>query len=170
MSCAMAHSRMPRVWVRRTAAGERRRQELLHPQKTSSCGHKLRRWDDPGQVDGSFPQEGGGTWSRLAYTPGLCKTSRLFLPNLGSPCAAGVSWSCSRDATYLSCRTRLASFPNLYGLCWSLSFWRHVLAELKQSTALRYPALLVGRLCHASFPARCSPWLPPKPRACRGGP
>ena len=32
------------------------------------------------------------------------------------------------------------------------------------------PARLLGRLCPASFPARCSPWLPPKPSARRGGP
>ena len=35
-------------------------------------------------------------------------------------------------------------FPqSVYGLCWSLWLHRHVLAALQQSTALRYPAVLV---------------------------
>lgn len=41
--------------------------------------------------------------------------------------------------------------PICTGLCWSLSFRRRVLAALAQSTALRHLALLLGRLCPASF-------------------
>ena len=76
----MTQSCMPRVCVRCTTAGALRRQKLFHPQKTSASGHTLRSWDDPGRVNASCPQEGGGTWSRLASLPGLCETSRLLLP------------------------------------------------------------------------------------------
>ena len=54
----MTQSRMPRVRVRRTAARAPRRQELLSPQKAPSRGHEFRRWNDPGRVDRSRPQEG----------------------------------------------------------------------------------------------------------------
>ena len=58
---SMTQTRMPRVRVRRTAAGEPRRQELLSPQKAPSRGHEFRRWNDPVRVDRSRPQEGSGT-------------------------------------------------------------------------------------------------------------
>ena len=62
----------------------------------------------------------------------------------GSPVPHGdvVSGSCSRDATYLSCRTRFTSFPNLY--C--------ALLELVVS------ASCVGRISAVDCPeASCSP-------------
>ena len=58
--------------------------------------------------------------------------------------------------------------PTCTGLCLSLSFRRRVLAALQQSTALKHPALLLRKLSPASFPARGSPWLSPKPLARRG--
>ena len=87
---SMTQSRMPRVCVRRTAAGAPHRQELLHPQKTPSRGHKLRRRDDPGRVDGSCPHEGGGTWFRLASFRAFAKPL-VSSPFGGSPYPAGVS-------------------------------------------------------------------------------
>ena len=70
---------MPRVRARRTAVGAPHRQELLHPQKAAFYIQELRRWDDPERVDGSRPQEGGGTWSRLTSLRGLGETSCLLL-------------------------------------------------------------------------------------------
>lgn len=67
------------IYVGHTVAGVPRRSELLHPQKEPSCGHELRRWDSPGRVGGSRLEERCGTWSRLAYLPGLGETSRLLL-------------------------------------------------------------------------------------------
>ena len=66
---SMTQMHMPCVRVRRTAAGAPRRQELRSPQKTPSRGHEVRRWNGPGRVDRSRPQEGSGTWSRLTYLP-----------------------------------------------------------------------------------------------------
>ena len=78
-SRSMAQSCMPPVRIRRTAAGVPHRQELVHSQKAASRIQELRRWDDPGRVDASRPEEGGGTWSRLASLPGLGENSRLLL-------------------------------------------------------------------------------------------
>ena len=98
-------------------------------------------------------------------------------PRLCRPCSAGLS---SRRVIPEIRRTRhtvpdLPLSPICVGLCWSLSFRRHVLAVLQQSTALRYPVVLVGRFCQANVPARCSPRLPPNPqmrqrRSESGGP
>ena len=81
---SMTSSRMPHVCVRRTVAGAPRRQELLHAQKAPSRVHELRRWDNPGRVDGSLLQEGEGTWSRLASLLSHGETSRLRLPLWGA--------------------------------------------------------------------------------------
>ena len=135
---------MPRVSVHRTTAGAPHHQALIHSQKPPSRPHKLRRCDDPGRVNASRPQEGGGTWSRLA--------SKLPVSSpCGSPIPRGsvVSGSFSRDATYLSYRTRFTKFPICFGLCWSPSFRRRVLAALPQLTALRRPALLLA--CSEGF-------------------
>ena len=136
---------MPRVSVHRTTAGAPHHQALIHSQKPPSRPHKLRRCDDPGRVNASRPQEGGGTWSRLAS-----KLPVSFSP-CGSPIPRGsvVSGSFSRDATYLSYRTRFTKFPICFGLCWSPSFRRRVLAALPQLTALRRPALLLA--CSEGF-------------------
>ena len=77
---SMTQSCMPPAGVRRTAARPSRCQELLHPQKAPSRGHKHRRWDDPGRADGSRPSEGDGTWSRTASLPDVGETARLSLP------------------------------------------------------------------------------------------
>ena len=88
--------------------------EFLHPQKAPSRGYKLRHWEDLGRVNGSRPQ-GDGRWSRLAYLPGLGETSPLLPRWVAVPRGGVVSGSCcSRDATYLSYRTRFNGFSNLY--------------------------------------------------------
>lgn len=92
----MAEPRLPRVCIRRTAVGAPPRQELLRLQKAPWCELELRRWDDPGQVDWSHPQESGGIWSRLASLPGLADTSCLLLQcGLPVSCGGVVSVTCS---------------------------------------------------------------------------
>ena len=112
---SITQSRMSRVCVCCTTAEAPRSQELLHPQKTPSRGHKLRRWDDPGRVDGSHPREAVAPGPDWLICRDLAKPLVSFSPC--GPCGGVVSESCSRDATCLSYRTRFTSFPYLY---WAL--------------------------------------------------
>ena len=115
---SLTQSCMPRVCVRCTAAGAPCLQKLLHPQKTPSRGHKLDA--------GTTLDESTGLALKMAVAPSpdwlLC---RVFAKPLVSfspfgpsmPRGGVVSGSCSRDARYMSYRTRFTSFPNLY---WAL--------------------------------------------------
>ena len=114
---SMIQSCMPRVCVRCTTTGAPRRQQRLHPQKTSSRGNKLRRWDNPGRIDGSCPQEGVGAWSRWVSLPGLFETSRLLLHVWVTRAPRGCRLGELFQRTYLSYRTRFTSSLNL---CWAL--------------------------------------------------
>ena len=163
---------MLRVCDHRNSVGAPRRQELLHR-------------DPENAVPRTQTPTLGWPWTGRRVSPSRRRWHLipigLFagpLRNLSSPsrmdhrCLAEVS---SRGAFPDMRRTYHIVpdqhvFPICIGLCWSLSFRRHVLEALQQSTAVRYPALVLGRLCPARFPTRCSPPLPPKPCARRGGP
>ena len=88
----MTQSRMPYVCVHRTTVREPRRQELLYPQKASSRGHKIRRWDDPGRVGGSRPQQGGRYLVPIGFFAGPWRNLSSPCPRVGCPCSAGVSF------------------------------------------------------------------------------
>ena len=160
---------MPRVCIRLTAARSPRRQELFPLQKTPSRVHKLRRCDAPRRVDGSRPQKGGGTWSRLAYLPGLCETSRLLLPVW----VTRAPRRCCLGELFQRCYVPLISyqlyqFPNV---CWALLEIVVSASFAGSTSAIDYPEVSCSLLrMGLSRQSRFLPWLPSKRRARPGGP
>ena len=131
---------------------------------------RSRRWDGPGRIDGSHRQEGGDTWSRLGYLPGLGQTYSSPPPRLGRPCPAGVSSWVAVPEMRRTCH-RVPDLPALptalgvSGACRSgVVYWPHFCIRLPWDT------LLFCRLRPAGFPAQCSACYHTKSCARRGGP
>ena len=112
---SMTQSCMPRVCFRCTIAGA--------PATRNSSIPKQRRPVDTSSDDGMTLDESTGHYFKKAVAPGPDRLlSRAFAKPLVSfspfgwlmPRGDVVSESCSRDATYLSYRTRFICFPCLH--------------------------------------------------------
>ena len=138
---SMTQSCVPRVCVRCASAGSPRCQKL-RPQKTLSRGYKTRRWDDSGQV-GVLPSRRQWHLVPIEFFAGPLRNLSSPSSRSGHPYPAGVSSRGAVQEMRRTCHTvrDLPVSPICIRLCWSL--WFHVLAALQQSTALRYPAVLV---------------------------
>ena len=141
---SMTQSCVPRICVRCTTAGGPRCQKLLYPRK--------RRPADTNSDAGITLDASTGLALKKAVAPGpdwlLClafSKPLVYFSPFGSPCPAGVSSRGAASEMRRTCHTvpDLPVTPIYNGLCWSLWFRRHVLVALQQSTALRYPGVLV---------------------------